>query len=899
MLFNFHASAVQPKKKVNKYKKKQLRKRKRRAKQSGTTKSNAAAKKMKTADTNIPQEFQHHSNLSKDKSVKNGSLVNEEKRRVEKQVFAENHMKKLSASNVEMKQGPNKTIPTPEIEVVESSESEIEDNEEIVVDRKEKQIVANKTKMHSEVVEEEIVEDENEMALVESNEGPKEKPSTKDEEKPALEKALSHRSQKRLMKAKAEEEEALKREKVIAEAKAAASLREFGSRKFPKQKVLPLETTKVAVTKLTTTPLPSNSSSHIFKGDTKDFSKLGLSDVIVRRLCLPVAPPRKSLTTAEKEERKEKRKQEKLEKSGGKNGGKAPAQTVCKHFGLGLKCPTRVQQLAIPLLLQGRDVFVKSETGSGKTLAYLLPLIQRLTNRAQRTQRKDGTYVIILSPTRELCGQILDTLELVLKPFHWIVSGGVSGGEKKKAEKARLRKGITILVATPGRLLDHLRTTASFKTDRLRWIVLDEADRLLDLGFEPQVREILTLLENRAGGGLGREKGGRSRGQNCAGPRQTALISATMDKKMLELASVALRNPAFIDADKDSTVETEKKIEKEKRKEDDDDNNGTVVVENENESPATTTVVPTQHTVPVQLKQHFVEVVCRQRLLGLVGFIFQKRRKIVVFMDAVASVNFHHTLFVAAAKLPRIAKQARQDLGSIFKLHGQMQRVERSESLRGFCNASAGVLFCTDIAARGLNLPAVDWIVQYDPPTDMADYVHRVGRTARSGACGQSLLFVLPSEMGYVSALKKKGLELTQLAPGALMRGLARAGDSYEEQQLPKPAAKLQRKLEDLLDDDDTLATKAALGFQAHVKAYAAHKKENKEYFHVRKLHFGHLARSFALKEAPGKVGEVLDRTGSGKKAAKERAEKEKKRAKALRPTEQQKRDMMVSEFAS
>lgn len=144
---------------------------------------------------------------------------------------------------------------------------------------------------------------------------------------------------------------------------------------------------------------------------------------------------------------------------------------------MGFARATEVQTQAIPACLRGKDVLIRSETGSGKTLAYLIPLVQQLQAIRPKVDRAQGTLALVLLPTRELCIQVQEVLQKLTIPFHWLVSGVCMGGEKKKAEKERLRRGCPILVASPGRLLDHLRNTASLKMDGLRMIVFDEADR--------------------------------------------------------------------------------------------------------------------------------------------------------------------------------------------------------------------------------------------------------------------------------------------------------------------------------------------------------------------------------------------------------------------------------------
>ena len=157
-------------------------------------------------------------------------------------------------------------------------------------------------------------------------------------------------------------------------------------------------------------------------------------------------------------------------------------QAPTNENGVNLTTSTRVQSVAIPLLINQHNMLIKSQTGSGKTLAYLLPILHDIMSIQPQIQRSDGTRALILAPTRELCSQITDILMKLTQACVYIVGGLITGGEKRKSEKARLRKGVVILVSTPGRLLDHLKTTESFVVNQLKWIVLDEADRLLDMG---------------------------------------------------------------------------------------------------------------------------------------------------------------------------------------------------------------------------------------------------------------------------------------------------------------------------------------------------------------------------------------------------------------------------------
>ena len=162
---------------------------------------------------------------------------------------------------------------------------------------------------------------------------------------------------------------------------------------------------------------------------------------------------------------------------------------------------TEIQKKAIPTILANRNVIMKSETGSGKTLAYLVPLIEKLyvhSIEVEKIKREYGTYCIIFSPTRELCAQIdIELQRMTLKRFSFMVGSTIMGGENPKKEKARLRKGITVLVCTPGRFLYHLQNTENIALTRLQHIIIDEADRMLDMGFEREMNECLSLIKRR------------------------------------------------------------------------------------------------------------------------------------------------------------------------------------------------------------------------------------------------------------------------------------------------------------------------------------------------------------------------------------------------------------------
>ncbi|KAK7471583.1 hypothetical protein BaRGS_00035746 [Batillaria attramentaria] len=505
---------------------------------------------------------------------------------------------------------------------------------------------------------------------------------------------------------------------------------------------------------------------------------------------------------------------------------------------MGLATMTRVQQMSIPVILKDRDTLIKSQTGSGKTLAYAVPIVHTLATRAQKTKRQDGPYALIVVPTRELAVQSLNTFSSLLQSAVWIVAGSIMGGEKRKAEKARLRKGINILVTTPGRLLDHIQHTDSLSLRLVRWLVLDEADRMLDMGYEKDVAQIVTALNRHAGH-----------------YRQTILLSATLTAGVERLAGIALTDHEMVDA----SSQPEKV---------------------NNMEPADTSAQDAEFALPEKLKQNFVMVPCKLRLVTLAAFILWKCKD---------SVEFHHTLFSQAfgsASTPAryhddsddgedMVGDSDEEGGggeplSIFKLHGDMAQKERTKVFQDFTAARCGVLLCTDVAARGLHLPRVDWIVQYTTPGATVDYIHRVGRTARAGKQGNALLFLMPSEADYIKELNKHKISVHEISMKDILMVLLTAIHELPQPQVPtkrqdprtfeEAATYLQDRFEEQVFKNRNLQTLAAKGYQSFVRAYATYPSHLKDVFSMKDLHLGHVAKSFALRESPSHLHSAASR---------------------------------------
>lgn len=305
---------------------------------------------------------------------------------------------------------------------------------------------------------------------------------------------------------------------------------------------------------------------------------------------------------------------------------------------------TEIQARTIPAALMGKNILAAAKTGAGKTLAFLIPAIEMLVKCAYKP--RNGTGVIIVSPTRELALQIFNVAKEILSAGHSQTYGLVMGGANRKAEAEKLVRGVNLLVATPGRLLDHLQNTRDFNVSNCRMLVIDEADRILEVGFEEELKQILKLLPTE--------------------DRQTLLFSATQTTKVEDLIRLSFNQPPlYVNVDKDKQAAT---------------NEG--------------------------LEQGYVIVPSDERFMLLFSFLKRNiKRKVIVFFSSCNAVKYHAEL-LNYIDLP------------VLELHGKQKQNKRTSTFFEFMNAESGILLCTDVAARGLDVPLVDWIIQYDPPDD-------------------------------------------------------------------------------------------------------------------------------------------------------------------------------------
>ena len=591
---------------------------------------------------------------------------------------------------------------------------------------------------------------------------------------------------------------------------------------------------------------------------------------------------------------------------------------------LSLTSPTAIQASTIKqLLTEDADAFIQAETGSGKTLAYLLPIVQRImaisANQEKKAakssaedqdpaserklHRKAGLFAIVLSPTRELASQISSVLSPLLTRCPYIVASTVIGGEKRKSEKARLRRGANILVATPGRLADHLDNTEVLDVSQVRWLVLDEGDRLMELGFEEEIQGIVEKLEkrrlfSRKASDRDREEGNGRVGQMMKewlpDRRITVLCSATMKMTVQRLGEISLKDAVHIKAEPKPLSQSS------------DNTNREPKVEAGNAEKA--------FQAPAQLKQSYIIVPPKQRLVTLAALLkhtFARRgsvMKAIVFLSCADSVDFHFEVFardidetstdsVAKPKPSSTTKtislspsltSKTNPLLNIYRMHGSLPQSVRTSTLKSFSHSmDPAILLCTDVASRGLDLPNIDLVIEYDPPFSADDHLHRVGRTARAGKAGRAECFLMPGrEEGYVKVLKegvtggkvirydaeeflKKGFAIEKATKNQGVEKSGKAGSVEEPKNWEEAATEFQLEVERWVIDGSRSGELARKAYVSHVRAYATHVANERGIFDVKSLHLGHLAKAFALRERPGNMGRGKVVGGGGMKSVK------------------------------
>ncbi|CAL1130462.1 unnamed protein product [Cladocopium goreaui] len=366
-----------------------------------------------------------------------------------------------------------------------------------------------------------------------------------------------------------------------------------------------------------------------------------------------------------------------------------PLLRACSE--LKFECPTPVQRDVIPSALGGSDVLATAETGSGKTASFLLPMLERLCQSSSvRARRRDaagrlilgpvGTKAVVLIPTRELavqCHSMLQRLAKYTMVTHQLVAGGYIAHD----QAASLRHQPDLVVATPGRLLDHLMNTQSVHMELLEIVVFDEADRLLEMGFRQECLEVL---------------------KRCAKGCQTMLFSATLNASVEDLAALALVKPQRIHA-----------------------------------SPV--------NAVAQTLEQEFVKAPSAElREAALLSLASRNYNSRVIIFCSTKEVTHRLAIIFGLSGL------------KFAEIHGNLSQVARAASLQQFQNGEANFLLATDIASRGLDLPDIKTVINFQLPVDVTRYIHRVGRTARMGRAGRAVTIYCPDEYTKVKQLGRQ-----------------------------------------------------------------------------------------------------------------------------------------------
>ena len=418
--------------------------------------------------------------------------------------------------------------------------------------------------------------------------------------------------------------------------------------------------------------------------------------------------------------------------------------------------PTDIQRSAIPLALQGKDVLGAAKTGSGKTLAFLIPLLEVLWR--ERWSHLDGLGALVISPTRELAYQTFEVLRRV-GAGHDFSAGLITGGKDIDYEKGKIL-GTNIVICTPGRLLQHMDETVNFDCSSLKLLVLDEADRILDLGFEQSMNAIL---------------------ENLPSERQTFLFSATQTKSVRDLARLSLVDPEYVSVHEHA-----------------------------------------KYSTPHKLVQSYVVCELPRKLSMLYSFVKSHLgSKVIVFMSSCKQVKFAYEAF----------RRLRPGT-PLMALYGRQKHLKRMGIYSDFCKKKSSVLLCTDIAARGLDIPSVDWVVQADCPEDANTYIHRAGRTARYEKGGKALLFLLPSEVeGMLAELEAKKIPIQELKVN------------------PKKTVSISKKLAGFCAQDVEMKHWAQRSFVCYLRS--VYLQSNKNIFDIRKLPVKEFALSLGLPSAP------------------------------------------------
>eukprot|EP00924_Labyrinthula_sp_SR-Ha-C_P012558 snap_masked-scaffold_10-processed-gene-10.23-mRNA-1 protein AED:0.01 eAED:0.01 QI:0/-1/0/1/-1/1/1/0/585 len=448
---------------------------------------------------------------------------------------------------------------------------------------------------------------------------------------------------------------------------------------------------------------------------------------------------------------------------------------------------TPVQSASIPRLLNFEDVSVEAATGSGKTLAFLIPVFQIILNKTKYNEKRkkelNGLFSILLAPTRELAKQIHTVSKIFensLRDELNVTCELLIGGKNfENSAKSFHSPKTNIIISTPGILEDLIERYGRLDSVQenlksFEVLIIDEADVLLKMSFGKSLSTILSFVPKQ---------------------RRTGLFSATQTKEVENLVRAGLRNPVIISVKLNGG--DEKKV-----------------------------------SLPQKLENFYLQTKESDKLHTLFNFIQNHpKSKLIIFVSTCAVVDFmfHEFQFFRATQI-----LGKDTFGNrkLISLHGQMPQKKRESNLRKFRNSESSILLCTDVAARGLDVPDVDWIIQFHPPQDPSFFVHRIGRTARASKAGKTILFLQENELTYLDFLQGRGINL---------RSFVR-----ESNHLFKDVNALLRK--EQMQDREMLE-KGTRAFISHIRSYKEHKLEY--IFRLGELDLKDLATAFLLFRIP------------------------------------------------
>ena len=419
----------------------------------------------------------------------------------------------------------------------------------------------------------------------------------------------------------------------------------------------------------------------------------------------------------------------------------------------GYETATEIQAKSIPIALKGEDIIGSAKTGSGKSLAFLIPTVQYILNHP----KNEGIQSLVITPTRELALQLYDLAKSLMNDNGTTCVLVIGGGNRKKESEKLSSSEARIIICPPGRLIDHMVNTKKFNYNNIKILTIDEADKILKIGFEEELTEIIKLIPKN---------------------RQTLLFSATITPKVEDLITLSVKNYENIRIkSSDPTVST--------------------------------------------LEQGYLIIDADKKFLFLFTFFKKnKNAKILVFFATCKEVEFYSSL-LNYVDVP------------VLSITGEYKQQKRSTTFMEFCSLDKGILLCTDVAQRGLDIPDVDWVIQYDPPHDPEEYLHRVGRTARgANKVGKALLMIMPNEINFIRMLQLYKIKL-------------------DEFQFPeKKLAKVQEQLEKLVNKKDKyLLNLATDAYRAYIHSY--HANTDKDTFDLEKLDLLKVCKSFGLISPP------------------------------------------------